>query len=283
MMSRVKLFIAAATAITAGGLLYKACKKNKTYPPIFEQSGPKETYSTRPLPDSSLATKPTIHVQQEPKKVTNIKTVSDIAEATKMTESFIKQIIAYEGKRTTISDDVGNQAIGYGHNLTPEEIKNKTYEGRTLGDIEIYTLLANDLNKAKAPVMGYSNLNFRKKQALIDYVYNKGPDRLTAGLQAAIEKGDFDTAASLINVNYWGKDPKNKLLGLCERRLWNIYMFTEGKPGPKTLAAVKQLYKDGLECGKQENQNENVMKEYQTRVENWFKGYNLNSVSSKPY
>jgi len=241
-MSKVTLFIAAAAVMTAGGLLFNACKqKDKTIPSVFTPEPPN-------FLDSTVI-------------------------KTKMTKDFIEKLTAYEGKKDTISSDVGNPSIGYGHKLTSEEIK--TYSGRTVDDSEIYDILANDLNKVKAPVMGYSNLDFRKKQALIDYMYNKGPGMLTADLKNAIENNDFDTAASLINVNYWGKDPKNKKMGLSERRLWDIYMFTDGKPDTTALKTVKQLYKDGLDYGKKEGQNKNVMQAYKTKVQGWFKNCEL--------
>ena len=175
--------------VSAPAALYKGAgvhyvKAGDTFEKIEKlygfSKGELRNYST----NSKLTTLKAGNKVQLPERVhlRNINNKNDVAKALGISTGFIDHMESIEKKRTRLYDDgAGNATVGIGHHAFGSFEKN-FYKNRTLSNKEIYQLLAKDLAKAKNTIVksigqdAYDKLSVNQKEALIDYVFNRGKD-----------------------------------------------------------------------------------------------------------
>ena len=92
-------------------------------------------------------------------------------------------------------------------------------------------------------------MSVNQKEALIDFVFNRGKDAFRssdcANLRKALKDGNYEMAA--INI-YTPNTLKNEdtRLGVSKRRLFEMHHFCNGKASAKVLKRAQQLYNAGL-------------------------------------
>ena len=151
--------------------------------------------------------------------------------------------------------------MGIGHHAFGSFEKN-FYKNRTLSNKEIYQLLAKDLAKAKNTIVksigqdAYDKLSVNQKEALIDYVFNRGKDAFRsddcAPLRSALKNGQYEKAAIHMYTPNTLKNDSTRL-GVSKRRLYEIHHFCGGKITKNIQQKVQQLYDAGLKSSSARN------------------------------
>lgn len=134
-------------------------------------------------------------------------------------------------------DPLGNPTVGYGHKLTPDEMKNGTFSAG-LSKTEAIDLMRKDLGDSEAAVRDSVDVPLSQNEfdALVSYAYNsyKGMGNLRKKSTAVeyLNKGDYQSAADALRLTRRGKDRKtgqSKVLdGLKARRNDERQMFLNG-------------------------------------------------------
>lgn len=130
-----------------------------------------------------------------------------------MIELLKAQLRQDEGFRSKpYKDTVGKLTIGFGRNLDDN--------GITTSEAEI--LLENDaleaMRDAKSLFCNFDNLPVSVKVALSNMAFNLGRSRLASfkKFRAAIERADFDTAASEAMDSLWARQVKKRAEKIAE-------------------------------------------------------------------
>lgn len=137
----------------------------------------------------------------------------------------IPLLMAQEGFSAKVYSDAGHWAIGYGHQLTVEEIKNKTFE-KGITKKQARLLLEKDIKKTLDYIIGYcpKDLNENQIAAITSLAYNIGVFRFL----------DSDTYRELINgdmeafkeeFKQWRRANGKVLKGLEKRRAKELELF----------------------------------------------------------
>ena len=191
--------------------------------------------------------------------------IRNTAKETGFSESFLKQIVKFElGNNTDFrriyDDTVGTKTIGIGHALTNDDIKNQKFT-KTLTDEQMFELFKKDLKSAENDLIrnigkdNYAKLNFRQKEALVDFVFNRGITNFlsSTSIKTELKKNNpsHDAIASQLTYSVAQKNKQFKC-GLAKRRLWEMqrYCGDNLKNSPKTLKAAQELYNTGFDSGK---------------------------------
>lgn len=126
-------------------------------------------------------------------------------------ESLEEMIQRHEGHRDTpYQDSLGVWTVGYGHNLS-----------KPLSYAAIMQIFADDLADAKADCLHafpwFSDLTEPRQWVLIDMCFNLGLSRLRKFVKflAAVEFGDYETAANEMLNSLWAKQVKGRALELA--------------------------------------------------------------------
>lgn len=211
------------------------------------------------------------------------KTKEDVAELLNFSTQFIEDLMTFEGKKDvhkTFKDGIGNPTIGYGH-LVYTKFERNYYKNRELSDVEIYSLLAQDLIKAENSIRisigaeNYENLSRKQKQALVDFVFSRGEGTFNGKhckkLREGLIEGNFDKAATNLTYNRSIKTGK-VMNGLTKRRLYEIAMFAGEHKSDAVINAARKLYQEGLQSAKSEKLNQGTIDAYKKDVQSWFDG-----------
>ena len=111
----------------------------------------------------------------------------------------VAQLTLHEGMRLKpYTDTVGKMTIGVGRNLTDVGITRE----------EALDLLSNDIDTCVTDLISFSwfvTLDPVRQRALCDLRFNLGPRRFRGFVKmlAAIEHGDFETAANELTASQW--------------------------------------------------------------------------------
>ena len=121
-------------------------------------------------------------------------------------ESFEDMLIRHEGDRPTpYIDSLGVQTIGIGHNLH-----------KPLSRAAIMQIFKDDLADAKNDCLHafpwFADLDEPRQWVLINMCFNLGLPRLQGFYKflAAVERGDYDTAATEMLDSLWAKQVKGR-------------------------------------------------------------------------
>lgn len=122
-------------------------------------------------------------------------------------------------------DQAGLPTIGYGHLLTSEEKKQKTFEDKELTEAEGEALLLKDVARFEQAINTMVQVELTQNQfdALCDFVFNVGTTAFgTSTLLKKLNRGEYEAVPA--ELKKWDKitDPKTKkkvpLAGLTRRR-----------------------------------------------------------------
>ena len=212
-----------------------------------------------------------------------LKNKEDVAKLLKFSPKFIDDLMTFEGKKdvhTLFPDRVGNATIGYGH-LVNTKFESNYYKNRKLSDVEVYTLLAQDLLKAENAIRlsigsdKYESLSQAQKQALVDFVFSRGAGTFNSNhcekLREGLIEGDFDKAAANLTYNRSIKTGE-VMNGLTKRRLYEMAMFAGEHKSDAVINAARKLYQEGLQSAKVEKLNQGTIDAYKKDVQSWFDG-----------
>ena len=190
-------------------------------------------------------------------QVRNISTKNDVARALGISSDFIDHMESIEKKRTRLYDDgAGNATVGIGHHAFGS-FEKKFYKNRTLSNKEIYQLLAKDLAKAKNTIIksigqdAYDKLSVNQKEALMDYVFNRGKDAFRSSDCAPLRNALKNAAIHMYTPHTLKNDSTR--LGVSKRRLYEIHHFCGGKITKNIQQKVQQLYDAGLKSSSARN------------------------------
>lgn len=209
-------------------------------------------------------------------RVENIKTKQDAARATGLSAEFLSELERVESKNYSMEN--GKPTIGVGH-YPFTDFEKKYYRNKNLSESQVYMLLTKDITKAQAKIKAeigeeaYENLTQKQKEALVDFVFNRGEtvfrSKYCAPLREALVKGDYDTAAINLkhNLDYKTKQVK---CGLCRRRLQEMARFCDGDFSPKVIKGAQKLYEEGLKAARQEGLPKHVIDDYTREVRGLF-------------
>lgn len=143
-----------------------------------------------------------------------------------MSDTGLELLKRSEGLKLQTYDDNGKPAIGFGHDLQPGEC----YPNGITEDIA-NLLLQGDLGSAEGSVEGMVSVPLRQGQfdALVDFTYNLGPDRLRSStLLRDLNAGQYDAAAQQILL--WDHEREGaqeiEVAGLKARRLAEYNLWT---------------------------------------------------------
>jgi len=132
-------------------------------------------------------------------------------------ERLINQLKRHEGvKPYAYLCSEGYTTIGVGRNIDSKG-------GIGLSTEEIELLLYNDIrrcrNELRANFVWFSSLSFPRQEALINICFNLGITRLLGFKKAlaAMEQGDFKTAANEFLDSKWAKQVGNRAIELAEQ------------------------------------------------------------------
>lgn len=121
-------------------------------------------------------------------------------------ESFEDMLIRHEGIRSTpYIDSLGVQTIGIGHNLH-----------KPLSHAAILQIFKDDVNEAKNDCLHafpwFADLSEPRQWVLINMCFNLGLTKLQGFYKflAAVERGDYDTAATEMLDSLWSKQVKKR-------------------------------------------------------------------------
>lgn len=205
-------------------------------------------------------------------KASNIRTKNDAADAVGLSSEFLSELERVEGKNYSMN---GNKpTIGVGH-YPFTNFEKIYYKEKKVSDEEIYTLLAKDITKAQAKIKAeigveaYDRLSQKQKEAIVDFVFNRGETIFRSKdcdeLRKALINGDYDTAAINIKHNLDYKTKKVKC-GLCRRRLQEMARFCDGNFSPKVLKGAQKLYEDGINAARSEGLPKHVIDDYSREI-----------------
>ncbi len=255
----------------------------------------------RLLAENNLTQSSLIHpgdrlVIPEAVKVKNVENLSDLSKATGLSKDFLKDLCEMEGVHKELyTDRNGHKTIGVGHLVKASEAKN--YEGISLTDEEVYTLLAQDLIdrdlnlKTFISEDAYNSMPTHLKESILDLIFNKGEGavRDNKNIIDGINEKDYVKVVSNLTQDYSvvtkanGEKVKKHASGLSKRRLYDIQnacnIFKNGIP-TDVLRSAKQVYSRGLVYMEQEAERgelskdvyENVREEYKALADEWFDG-----------
>ena len=228
--------------------------------------------------------------------VKNINNEADLANFTGFDKEFLDDFIQMEGKRTEVYKDInGNQTIGIGHFITPDE--GNKFDNKTLSDKEIFTMLGQDIINKDLNLetiidkKSYKSMPSHLRESVMDLAFNKGEGAISDNkkLRDALNNKDYVTAIANLNQDYSivtkanGEKVRNYASGLSKRRLFDMYnackIFKRGIPD-KVLASAKQVYANGLVQMEKEVKEgkisakayENVKAEYKGLAYKWYNG-----------
>lgn len=149
----------------------------------------------------------------------------------------------FEGFVPKIYDDVGNLAIGYGHNF-PDSEKNKYENGITKE--QATSLLMKDVEGAENAIKKYITVPLNQNQfdALVSMLFNTGAGPIVTGtLGKVLNNGDFEAASREMLRWTHGPDKKNMPV-LQNRRQKEVALFTNSKSpslNVPLMVATKQM------------------------------------------
>ncbi len=187
-----------------------------------------------------------------------------VLEATGVSPKFIDELISIEKKLSTLKpDDCGKLTIGIGHN-TEAHKDTKEYQGKTLNDTQIYSLLARDIMEAQETTkrtLGktYDKLSQRQKEALYSLIFNTGGLSDSPRLIKAIKAGNYAEAAKQFDQIYGTVNKKKQVMGgLAKRRFQEISTFLDGTKLTKreltsVMAKVQVIYDKGYRSIRHKN------------------------------
>lgn len=220
------------------------------------------------------------------RKIKNINTLQDVANALGVSKDFIVKLKRLEDgnigdnkfHNTPYDDGGGVMTIGIGHVL-------KSNDPRKLTNKQVLELYAKDLLRMEdniAVLLGgqknYNKLPAPIKEALLDMVFNKGTAILenTEGLLYCLKNGKWESAINKFtyNKNFKGKE----LSGLNKRRLFDISIackMYKGKIPASNLKTIQQVYNRGVqllrqECKKSGKNFANQIHGYNKEIQGYF-------------
>lgn len=142
-------------------------------------------------------------------------------------KSLIQAVKVFEGlSLVPYKDSVGVWTVGYGSTtrVIPHQIITQTEaDSRLILDLDYASRQVDRLIRVP--------LTQNQRDALIDWVFNLGPTRLTAStLRAVINRGQLDKAPKEIRKWVYARDEHSglmiKLPGLIHRREWEAQLFS---------------------------------------------------------
>jgi len=111
---------------------------------------------------------------------------------------------------TNDGNNSSNPTIGYGHKLTPTEIANNTYTGKTISEADALALFQQDVKMAKYAVQQNITVSLTQYQfdALVCFAYQQGYGNFVkSDVRALINAGNFNGAMdALRNITQDHKD-----------------------------------------------------------------------------
>lgn len=128
-------------------------------------------------------------------------------------EKVAEKIKKFEGYRAfPYLDDTGNVTVGYGHNLSTNGIGHDIALILLKQDIEF----AEEMVREKIPF--YKKLNEARQFVLIDMCFNMGFYKLKGfkKMLAALEAGDYKTAAKEMLDSVWARQVKSRAKKLAQ-------------------------------------------------------------------
>jgi GH24 family phage-related lysozyme (muramidase) len=148
-------------------------------------------------------------------------------------------LVGEESSRSTLYDDVGNPAIGYGHNLLPDEIAGGyvnilgTKRSLSIGPLsadEINGLFRTDAAPREQQIRNWCKVPISQTQfdMLFSLVYNVG---YPGNVFKKLNTGDYNVGTEWQSWHYATiKGVKQSLPGLVSRRAAEWQNFSGGKP-----------------------------------------------------
>ena len=253
--------------------LEKIAKKfNVTTTALMELNGMNEKSVI--TPGQNLKIPPT-------RKFKNIKNINDIARAMGVSPEFIKSFKRIEDSQKLpdnkfhnkpYKDSNGVLTIGIGHAVKPGEKQELT-------DSEVCELCVKDLYEAEDSIIGkigrkdYEKLPVSIKEALLDMVFNKGPNILDKcnGIIYCLKNEKYEAAINKMTYNVASKT-KKEMSGLSKRRLFDISIaikgYKNGKIPQSNINTAQQVYNRGVELLRIECKEKNL------NFKNQIVGYN---------
>ncbi|MDR1167827.1 MAG: N-acetylmuramoyl-L-alanine amidase [Heliobacteriaceae bacterium] len=173
------------------------------------------------------------------------------ASQTKFSQEFIKYIVDIEGVFLTPKGDRnGVMTVGIGHKVQKGEDFSK---GISVQDA--FNLFIKDLKQSEQYIIGaidkthYEKLNFRQKEALVDFVFSRGIGTFKGqkDLIKALQSGT--PAAQHLGYNKSIETGK-VMAGLSKRALWRMSRFADGNFSDELLKAAQRVYEEGFISGR---------------------------------
>lgn len=199
---------------------------------------------------NSIHTEQKQQIKPEQKTVStaslSVKSPEEVAKQTGLSIDFVKRIMKEEtlrldeyviGEKPKDKPEEahkdkpkGPTLIGYGHNIDSDS--NYPFErGKSITKEQALYLLAKDLKKAKTDSEGMTagvNLTLGQKEALIDMIFNGGPEKLRrSDLIKMIKAGKIDEAVKEFDMIRLNGEVNPTL---CNRRIQNIYDYSKHNP-----------------------------------------------------
>ena len=172
---------------------------------------------------------------------TVVKTQQDVIDKTGFKKEFLDNLEFYEGKHNNAYfDGAGNKTIGIGHNISSD--KNYT-DGDKISDEQVYKLFAEDLLSAKEKVKeltGKMPLSKGKEEALVDLIFNMGPNKIKNTKLLNHIKRQANSKA-VYEFNFISANENQVSTSLCKRRIENINSFCDGKLTKEAKLAIGQI------------------------------------------
>lgn len=215
------------------------------------------------------------------RKIKNVKTLNDAANAMGVSLDFIKKLKRVEDNKhlkdnqfhnEPYIDDAGVETIGIGHVL-------KKGDQRKLSNAQVCELLAKDLMRMEENLCvllggqkNYDKLPQGMKEALLDMTFNKGTAIIenTPGLLYCVKTGKYEAAINKFTNNR-STTTGQEMAGLSKRRLFDISVAAKiynGKIPQSNINTAQQIYNNGVELLRTECKEEG--KNFQNQLE----GYN---------
>lgn len=193
------------------------------------------------------------------KGVEDVKTKDDVVKLTGLSRDYINSLIEFEGlELEEYKDAAGIRTIGIGHNI---EADANYAHGKVISEQRAYRLLAQDLINAQKSLdnmMGKVELDKGEREALVDLIFNVGPQKVKdTKLIELIKNGDKNKALGEFDFIHIGKSVNKHL---CERRVSNIVRFCGGKYPQNSKAAIEEIVEKCKSSLDEKIKNSNFLK-----------------------
>lgn len=198
-------------------------------------------FSTSPLEDYTKIYK------KEPDITDSVKDVIGVIRVTKLSSSYINNLIKKEGfENEEYKDAAGIRTVGVGHNIE-EDIYMCKQKNIRLSNEEVYQTLAKDLIVAQNKLKSCTNdkqFTPQQNEALVDIFFNVKTETIEkSNFLKFLKSGDYKKAVQEMDFVLAGK---RVAPGLCIRRIENINTFCGGKHTIGSINAMKKIIEKGL-------------------------------------